>query len=151
MVWLKLVVFTRHRGCKCGSEIRVASKRPSSSSSPSSYSHFYVGSDVRWHTLTCSTVVHFISRHSDNIIYCIQPSSHMPSYLPSPLVLSFPSLSFPRSASLFSSHAHIVRCLSGLNVHFCKKSQKLAQMTFYRYLSNPDIGRTFWGGLTPSN
>ena len=24
-------------------------------------------------------------------------------------------------------------------------------MTFDRYLSNPDIGRTFWGGLTPSN
>ena len=45
----------------------------------------------------------------------------------------------------------IVRCLSGLNVHFCKKSPKLAQMTFDRYLSNPDIGRTFWGGLTPSN
>ena len=45
----------------------------------------------------------------------------------------------------------IVRCLSGLNVHFCKKSPKLAQMTFDRYLSNPGIGRTFWGGLTPSN
>ena len=24
-------------------------------------------------------------------------------------------------------------------------------MTFDRYVSNPDIGRTFWGGLTPSN
>ena len=24
-------------------------------------------------------------------------------------------------------------------------------MTFERDLSNPDIGRTFWGGLTPSN
>ena len=24
-------------------------------------------------------------------------------------------------------------------------------MTFGRYLSNPDIGHTFWGGLTPSN
>ena len=45
----------------------------------------------------------------------------------------------------------IVRCLSGLNVHFCKKSQQLAQMTFDRYLSNPDIGRTCWGGLTPCN
>ena len=45
----------------------------------------------------------------------------------------------------------LVRCLSGLNVHFCKKSPKLAQMTFDRYLSNPDIGRTFCGGLTPSN
>ena len=43
------------------------------------------------------------------------------------------------------------RCLTGLNVHFCKKSPKLAQMTFDRYLSNPDIGRTFGGGLTPSN
>ena len=45
----------------------------------------------------------------------------------------------------------LVRCLSVLNVHFCKKSPKLAHMTFDRYLSNPDIGRTFWGGLTPSN
>ena len=45
----------------------------------------------------------------------------------------------------------LVRCLSGLNVNFCKKSPKLAQMTFDRYLSNPDIGRTFWDGLTPSN
>ena len=45
----------------------------------------------------------------------------------------------------------VVRCLSGLNVNFSKKSPKLAQMTFDRYLSNPDIGRTFWGGLTPSN
>ena len=45
----------------------------------------------------------------------------------------------------------VVRCLSVLNVHFCKKSPKLAHMTFDRYLSNPDIGRTFWGGLTPSN
>ena len=45
----------------------------------------------------------------------------------------------------------ILRCLSVLNVHFCKKSPKLAHMTFDRYLSNPDIGRTFWGGLTPSN
>ena len=41
----------------------------------------------------------------------------------------------------------LVRCLSVLNVHFGKKSPKLAQMTFDRYLSNPDIGRTFWGGL----
>ena len=47
--------------------------------------------------------------------------------------------------------AHIVRCLSVLNVHFCKKSQTLAQMTFHRYLSNPDIGRTFWDGITHSN
>ena len=46
---------------------------------------------------------------------------------------------------------HLVRCLSVLNVHFCKKSPKLAQMTFDRYLSNPDIGRTFWDGLTDSN
>ena len=45
----------------------------------------------------------------------------------------------------------LVRCLSVLNVHFCKKSPKLAHVTFDRYLSNPDIGRTFWGGLTPSN
>ena len=45
----------------------------------------------------------------------------------------------------------LVRCLSVLNVHFCKKSPKLAQMTFDRYLSNPDIGRTFWDGLTHSN
>ena len=45
----------------------------------------------------------------------------------------------------------IVRCLSVLNVHFCKKSRKLAQMTFDRDLSNPDIGRTFWDGLTHSN
>ena len=45
----------------------------------------------------------------------------------------------------------IVRCLNVFNVHFCKKSQKLAQMTFDRYLSNPDIGRTFWDGLTHSN
>ena len=45
----------------------------------------------------------------------------------------------------------LVRCLSVLNVHFCKKSPKLAQMTFDRYLSNPDIGRNFWGGLTLSN
>ena len=42
----------------------------------------------------------------------------------------------------------IVRCFSVLNVHLCKKSPKFAQMTFDRYLSNPDIGRTFWGGLT---
>ena len=33
----------------------------------------------------------------------------------------------------------IVRCLSGLNVHFYKKSPKLAQVTFDRYLSYPDI------------
>ena len=45
----------------------------------------------------------------------------------------------------------LVRCLSVLNVHFCKKSPKLAQMTFDRYLSNPDIGRTFWDVLTHSN
>ena len=45
----------------------------------------------------------------------------------------------------------IVGCLSVLSVHFCKKSQKLEQMTFDGYLSNPDIGRTFWGGLTASN
>ena len=45
----------------------------------------------------------------------------------------------------------LVRCLSVLNVHFCKKSPKLAQMTFDRYLSNPDIGRTFLDWLTPSN
>ena len=45
----------------------------------------------------------------------------------------------------------LVRCLSVLNVHFCKKSPKLAQMTFDRYLSNPDIGRTFRDGLTDSN
>ena len=45
----------------------------------------------------------------------------------------------------------LVRCLSVLNVHFCKKALKLAQMTFDRYLSNPDIGRTFWDGLTHSN
>ena len=49
------------------------------------------------------------------------------------------------------SSNHIVRCLSVLNVHFCKKSPKLTQMTFDRYLSNRDIGRTFWDGLTPSN
>ena len=48
--------------------------------------------------------------------------------------------------------ASILVCfLSVFNVHFCKKSPKLAQMTFDRYLSNHDIGRTFWGGLTPSN
>ena len=48
--------------------------------------------------------------------------------------------------------AHLlVRCLSVLNVHFCKKSPKFTQMTFDRYLSNPDIGRTFWDGLTHSN
>ena len=46
---------------------------------------------------------------------------------------------------------HVVRCLSVLNVHFCKKTQHLAHMTFDRYLSNPDIGRTFWGGITHSN
>ena len=51
----------------------------------------------------------------------------------------------------YAADAHVVRCLSGLNVHFCKKSPKLAQITFDRYLSNPDIGRTFYGGLTPSN
>ena len=45
----------------------------------------------------------------------------------------------------------LVRCLSVLNVLFCKKSPKLAQMTFDRYLSNPDIGLTFWNGLTHSN
>ena len=45
----------------------------------------------------------------------------------------------------------LVRCISVLNVHFCNKSPNLAQMTFDRYLSNPDIGRTFWGWLTPSN
>ena len=45
----------------------------------------------------------------------------------------------------------LVRCLSVLNVHFCKKSPKLAQMIFDRYLSNHDIGRTFWDGLTDSN
>ena len=39
----------------------------------------------------------------------------------------------------------------GRNVHFCKKAPTLAHMTFDRYLSNPDIGRTFWVGLTPSN
>ena len=47
--------------------------------------------------------------------------------------------------------ADIVRCLSGLNVHSCKKLPKLAKMTFDRYLSNPDIGRTFWDGLIPPN
>ena len=47
--------------------------------------------------------------------------------------------------------AVVVRCLSVLNVNFCKKSPKWAQMTFDRYLSNPDIGRTFWDGLTHSN
>ena len=48
----------------------------------------------------------------------------------------------------------IVCCLShkkGRNVHFCKKAPTLAQMTFDRYLLNPDIGRTFWVGLIPSN
>ena len=48
----------------------------------------------------------------------------------------------------------IVRCPSlkkGRNVHFCKKAPTLVQITFDRYLSNPDIGRTFCGGLTPSN
>ena len=50
-----------------------------------------------------------------------------------------------------STAVYIVRCLSVLNVHFCKKSPKLAQMTFDRYLSNPDIGRIFWDGLTHSN
>ena len=46
----------------------------------------------------------------------------------------------------------IVRSLTknGRNVHLCKKSPTLAQMTFDRFLSNPDIGRTFWGGLIPS-
>ena len=34
----------------------------------------------------------------------------------------------------------------GRNVHFCKKAQQLAHMTFDGYLSNPDIGRTFWVG-----
>ena len=45
----------------------------------------------------------------------------------------------------------IVHCLRVLNVHFCKKSQQLAHITFCRYVSNPDIGRTFWDGLTHSN
>ena len=59
--------------------------------------------------------------------------------------------STPTSGRRGATLSALVRCLSVLNVHFCKKSQKLAQMTFDRYLSNHDIGRTFCGGLTPSN
>ena len=44
---------------------------------------------------------------------------------------------------------YLVRCLGGLNVHFCKKSPKWAQLTFDRYLSNPDIGCTFLGWVNP--
>ena len=46
------------------------------SSSPSSYSHFLCGVDVRWHTPPCSTVRHTISRQSlvfDIILYFVQP------------------------------------------------------------------------------
>ena len=55
------------------------------------------------------------------------------------------------TTTVCSRERFVVRCLSVLNVHFCKKSPKLAQLTFDWYLSNPDIGRTFWGMLTPSN
>ena len=34
---------------------------------------------------------------------------------------------------LLSRSSCVVRCPSGLNVHFCKKSPKLAQMIFDRY------------------
>ena len=53
-----------------------------------------------------------------------------------------------------AANSTLVRCNSlkkGRNVHFCKKAPTLAHITFDRYLSNPDIGRTFWVGLTPSN
>ena len=56
----------------------------------------------------------------------------------------------PSAVKLYSVNGAIAS-KKDRNVHFCKKSPKLAQMTFDRYLSNHDIGRTFWGGLTPSN
>ena len=64
---------------------------------------------------------------------------------------AFPCKLYQQILVSSSATGNLVRCLSVLNVHFCKKSPKLAQMTFDRYLSNPDIGRTFWDGLTHSN
>ena len=45
----------------------------------------------------------------------------------------------------------LVWLLRGLNVHFRQKSPNLAQMTSHMYKSNPDIGHTPCGLLTPLN
>ena len=59
------------------------------------------------------------------------------------------------SKQVKSAYCHeitlIVCCLRGLNVQMCQKSPNLAQMTFGRYLSNPEMGHTLLHMITLPN